>query len=91
MARDTLSILTTSVLGSPALLHPRLIFAHLLSRFYALILAQGSTFPVTAVSVVCGLGKSGLIFGVYPELFELTLSLFDGFKKRKNPESTNYR
>jgi hypothetical protein len=41
--------------------------------------------------VVCGLGKSCLILGVYPELFELTLSLFYGFKMRKNPESTNYR
>jgi transposase len=48
-------------------------------------------FALITLPVVCGLGKSCLILGVYPELFELTLSLFDGFKMRKNPESTNYR
>jgi hypothetical protein len=49
----------------------------------------GSIFMNTAVAVVCGLGKSCLILGVYPELFELTLSLFDGFKKRKIPSPQN--
>ena len=41
--------------------------------------------------VVCGLGKLRLISGVYSEQFELRLPLFDGFKTRQNPESTNYR
>src|SRR5712692_8175299 len=45
----------------------------------------------TALSVVCRLGKSRLISGVYPEQFELRSSLFDGLKTRQNPESTNYR
>ena len=47
--------------------------------------------PVLALSVVCGLGKSRLISGVYSEQFELSSSPFDGFKKGQNPESTNYR
>jgi Transposase DDE domain len=44
-----------------------------------------------AVAVVCGLGKSCLISGVYPEQLELKLSLLDRFNMRQNPESTNYR
>ncbi len=43
------------------------------------------------IAVVCGLGKSRLISGVYPEPFELRSSRFDGFKTRQIPESTNYR
>jgi hypothetical protein len=41
--------------------------------------------------VVCGLGKSRLISGVYSEQCERRLPLCDGFKARQNPESTNYR
>ena len=50
-----------------------------------------SIFLSTAVTVVCGRGKSRLISGVYPEPFELRSSRFDGFKTRQIPESTNYR
>ncbi len=41
--------------------------------------------------VLCGLGKSRLISGVYPEQFELSPSNNDGLKTRRNPESTKYR
>jgi len=34
-------------------------------------------------------GKSHLVSHVHPEQFELSLSLFDGFKMRQNPSSTN--
>ncbi len=51
----------------------------------------GSIFVNTAVAVLCGLGKSRLISGVYPEQFELSPSNNDGLKTRRNPESTNYR
>jgi hypothetical protein len=44
-----------------------------------------------ALTVVCGLGKSRLISGVYAEQCERRLPLFDGFKARQHPMSTNYR
>jgi hypothetical protein len=42
----------------------------------------GLNFLNTAVAVVCGLGESRLILGIYLEQFELGLLPFDGFKMR---------
>jgi hypothetical protein len=53
--------------------------------------ADGSSFLLIAVAVVCGLEKSQLISSIYPEQFELRRALVDGFKAKQNPESTNYR
>ena len=50
---------------------------------------RGSLYKL--LPVVCGLGESHLLLGVYPEQFERRLLLLDGFKTEQNPKATKYR